>query len=100
MTDGAKAQWRAWMDRKPNKVHAWCPVYGNDACPHGLACGGAVCIGVSRGETCDTPVTSTWRDWFDGDTCLAVMSSRTGPDVPTVAAKKCDCSQCNPNGGE
>ena len=77
MTDDEKAQWRAWMDR---------PVDCN-------RCGG---LGGHKG-TC---MLDSWRDWFDGDTCLAVMSSRTGPDVTTVAAKKCDCSQCNPNGGE
>ena len=71
MTDGAKAQWREWMDRAAPGV-----VYPDES------------------------VAKMWRQWFDGDACLAVMSARTGPDVTTVAAKKCDCSQCNPNGGE
>ena len=79
MTDGEKAQWRAWMDRKVDAHHP-------------------LCARLRMEPDCDCGAVS-WSQWFDGDECLAVMSARTGPDLTTVAAKKCDCSQCNPKSG-
>lgn len=75
MTDDEKAQWRAWMDRAPPSHFGGIGLVGAALLRH-----------------------RPWRDWFDGDVCLAAMSARTGPDVTTVAAKRCGCVQCTGEG--
>jgi hypothetical protein len=40
------------------------------------------------------PMEHSWRDWYFGDSFMATMSARTGPDK-VDAKQKCDCDTCS-----